>query len=140
MINYPIYLGTLAVAGTTLFFLLKYIRKKYLFLKHGFRTKAAVVKLVEYRGNRMVEFGYVPIVKFQDRTGRMKIVKTDFFLERFVTNAKLEVGYEFDIIYLEDDVKGMMEISTLKGVILTYTVVAIFPSVIILILVAGFFY
>lgn len=140
MINYPIYLSVLAVAGIILFFLLKFIRKKYLFLKHGFRTRATVIEVVKHHGDQMVEFGFVPVIRFKGRNGQMKVLKTDIFLERFVTNAKLQVGYEFDIIYEGDDVDGMIELSRLKGVIATYGVVAIFPAVIILMLLIGLFY
>lgn len=139
MINYPIYIGTLILSVAILFLLLKYIWKKYLFLKYGFRTRAKVIKVVSHKGNQMVEFGYVPIVEFRARNGKMRVVKTDFFLERFVTNAKLKIGYEFDIIYLGDDVEGMMEIRTLKGVIITYSVVAIFPFTFIIIFVSALF-
>jgi len=140
MTNYPIYLGTLAVATIILFLLLKCIAKKYRFLKNGFRSRATVIKIAEHHGNRMTEFGYVPVVQFMAHNGQMRVVRTDFFLERFVSNPKLEVGYEFDIVYQKDDLKGMMEISTLKGVIFTYSVIAVFPGVIILILIAGLFY
>lgn len=140
MINYPIYLGLMTALCITLYFLFKFIGKKYHFLKNGFRTRATVIEVVEHRGGKMIEFGYVPIVKFKARNGNIVVFKTDFFLERFVTNPKLEVGYQFDIIYAGNDLKSMMEYSTLKGVIVTYCVIALFPGLLFLGLLIGLFF
>jgi len=140
MTNYPVYLGLMAAMATILYLIFKFIRKKLIFLKNGFRTKATVIEVIQHQAGRMTEFGYVPIVKFKSSNGQMMVVKTDFFLERFVTNPKLEVGYEFDIIYERNDVKNLMEYSTLKGVVITYCVVALFPGVIFLGLLVGLFF
>jgi len=140
MTNYPIYLGLMAITLLSLYFLIKFILKKYHFLKKGFRTKATVVEIVKHRGGRMIEFGYVPIVKFKTIEGQTMVFKTDFFLERFVTNPKLQVGYQFDIIYEGNDFKNMMEYATLKGVVVTYCVVALFPGLIFLGLLLGLFF
>jgi len=140
MINYPIYLSLMTAMGITLYFLFRFIGKKYHLLKNGFRTQATVIEVVEHRSGRMTELGYVPIVRFKAKNGNMVVYKTDFFLERFVTNIKLEVGYQFDIIYEGNDLKSMMEYSTLKGVVITYVVVALFPGLLFLGLLTGLFF
>lgn len=130
----------MALAAGSAFFLIRFVRKKYLFFKNGFRTTATVVEVVKHHGGRMIEFGYVPIVRFKSRTGKVIVFKTDFFLERFVTNPKLEVGYEFEIIYEDHDLKNMMEYRTLKGLIIMYLILTLFPVLLFLGLLAGLFY
>ncbi|QNK62204.1 hypothetical protein H7F33_16915 [Pedobacter sp. PAMC26386] len=129
--NYPILLSLLTIACVSLYYIVKHIQKKYRFLKSGFRTRATVCEVVRYTEDNwsFKGVGYVPVIKFLSHNNVMVKVKSKFYCDNMSDDSKLSIGYEFDIIYDRKDIHSMVELSSVRGEIITYLGVALFPAI-----------
>jgi len=127
MLDYLPLIIFLTVIFGSLFFLGRFLLKKYTLLKTGHRTMATVCDVEPYHLNLHQVKGRVPVIEFMSPEFSRIRMTSSFFCEEYTQDEKMKIGYQFEIIYDPYHIDEMEELSTLKGVIWTYVAVSVFP-------------